>query len=82
MTQNTTLQDLQKTIGLVIRTGMTDKSLLTIEYVSGFEMFGTHETWGQGWRVSGTGVKDKLITTSNSDLEIAVTEWIKKYEKL
>ena len=72
---------IQEKLEKVIRTGMTDKTLLTITYQSGFEKFGTFENWGQVWIVSGPGVKEEVITVSDSNIDVAVNKWITKYEK-
>lgn len=67
--------NLEQLIRRTTRCGMTDGTVLTIEFISGFEKFNTrpyhnYETWAQGWRVSGLGV-----TLEREDLEHAVSEW-------
>ena len=70
---------IQHKLRKAITTGMTDGTLVTIAYVSGFEKFGAYETWAQGWEVKGEGTKGKLITASDEDLNTAVDKWIKAY---
>lgn len=48
---------------------------LTIEYISGFEIFNTrpyhnYEDWGQGYRVTGNG-----LVVEREDLDDAVRAW-------
>jgi hypothetical protein len=57
------------------RCGMTDGTVMRIEFVYGFEKFNTrayhnYETWGQGWRVTGLGVR-----VEREDLDDAVKLW-------
>ncbi len=57
------------------RCGMTQGTVMTIEFISGFELFNTrpyhnYETWSQGWRVHGLGV-----IVDREDLDDAVREW-------
>ena len=68
---------LDKLIRQTSRCGMTDGTIMTIEFISGFENFNTrpyhnYETWGQGYRVHGLGV---LI--EREDLDDAIKEWAK-----
>jgi hypothetical protein len=64
------VNELETFIARTARCGMTDGTVMVIEYVSGFEKFGSYESWGQGWRVHGLGVcvEDKHLLT-------AVTLW-------
>ena len=57
------------------RCGMTDGTVMTIEFISGFEKFNTrpyhnYETWAQGWRVHGLGV-----LVEREALEDAIGAW-------
>ena len=64
------------------KTGMTDKTLVNIKYVSGFEKFGMYEDWGQGWEIEGSGMlkSGHNIVACNKDLEQAWDLWLKRYE--
>lgn len=69
------LNELDVLVRRTSRCGMTDGTVMVIEFVSGFEKFNTrpyhnYETWAQGWRVSGLGV-----TLEREDLDDAVKEW-------
>jgi hypothetical protein len=55
--------------------GMTVGTVMVIEFISGFELFNTrpyhnYETWSQGYRVHGLGVK-----VESEDLDDAIREW-------
>lgn len=57
------------------RCGMTDGTVMVIEFISGFELFNTrpyhsYETWAQGWRVHGLGV-----FVEREDLAEAIATW-------
>jgi len=57
------------------RCGMTVGTVMTIEFISGFELFNTrpyhnYDTWSQGWRVHGLGV-----IVEREDLDEAVQTW-------
>lgn len=72
------LNELDILIRRTVRAGMDSGTLMTIEFIAGFEKFNTrpyhnYETWGQGYRVSG---KDVVI--EREDLDDAVKEWAKK----
>lgn len=76
------LNDLDQLIRRTARTGMTDGTVMRIEFVSGFEKFNTrpyhnYETWGQGYRVCGLG-----ICIEREDLDDAVMEWAKRVTAL
>ena len=67
--------DIEQTIRRTARCGMTDGTVMTVEFISGFELFDTrpyhnYETWAQGWRVSGLGV-----FVERESLAEAVTQW-------
>ena len=69
------INELDKLIQQTARCGMTDGTVMVIEFISGFEKFNTrpyhnYETWGQGYRVHGLGVK-----VEREDLDDAVKEW-------
>ncbi len=62
--------------------GMSQGTTLTIEYISGFELFNTrpyhnYETWSQGYRVTGNG-----IVVEEEDLDDALNRWVKAKETL
>lgn len=64
------------------RCGMTDGTVMRIEFVSGFEKFNTrpyhnYETWGQGYRVTGLGV-----SVEREDLDDAVQVWARNVDLL
>lgn len=55
--------------------GMTDGTVMKIEFISGFEKFNTrpyhnYETWAQGYRVTGLGV-----CVEREDLDDAAQVW-------
>jgi len=62
--------------------GMYDKAFVNLAYFSGFERFGTYETWGKGWVITGKGIlkTDLLITSEHSSLEKAWRRWKFLYE--
>lgn len=45
-------------------------TILSMEYICGFEMFGAHESWGKGWRVS-----DGRHNVDASTLQEALRIW-------
>lgn len=53
--------------------GMEEGSLLTIEFFSGFEIFGHYETWAQGYKVTGRGV-----SVTREWLDDALQAWASK----
>jgi hypothetical protein len=58
------------------RCGMTEGTVMCIEFISGFELFNTrpyhnYETWVQGWRVTGLGV-----AVDNEGLDAAIAKWV------
>lgn len=74
------LNELDLLIRRTIKAGMDEGTLLTIEFVAGFEKFNTrpyhnYETWGQGYRISGKG-----ITLEREDLDDALKDWAAKVE--
>ncbi len=69
------LNPLDQLIQRTARCGMTDGTVMCIEFISGFEKFNTrpyhnYETWGQGYRVTGLGVQ-----VEREDLDDAILEW-------
>lgn len=73
---------LDKTIRRAARCGMTEGVVVTIEFFSGFELFNTrpyhnYETWSQGYRVEGKGVK-----VEREDLDDAINEWAEQVDSL
>jgi hypothetical protein len=66
----------------MFQTGMIDRPLVEIQYISGFERFGAYETWDQGWVIKGRGMikSDFLVSSNNSDFDKAWREWKRKYE--
>ncbi len=63
------------------RCGMTDGTVMRIEFISGFEKFNTrsyhnYETWAQGWRVTGLG-----IAVEREDLDDAVAVWAENVKR-
>jgi len=75
------LNPLDVLIRRTARCGMEDATVLTIEFISGFELFNTrpyhnYETWGQGYRVRGRGV-----VAQREDLDDAINEWVRLVEK-
>lgn len=66
---------LDKLVRTTARCGMTDGTVMVIEFVSGFELFNSrpyhnYETWAQGWHVNGLGV-----SVGREDLDDAIKEW-------
>lgn len=71
------LNALDQLVRQTARCGMTEGTVMVIEYISGFELFNTrpyhnYETWSQGWRVHGLGV-----WIEREDLDEAVAAWAK-----
>ena len=72
------LNEIDLVIRDTCRCGMEDGVVVTIEFISGFELFNNrpyhnHENWGQGYRIIGRG-----ITYMAEDLDDAVKGWSKK----
>lgn len=77
MSNKAKIDPLDTLIRHTARCGMTDGTVMVIEFVSGFEKFNTrpyhnYETWGQGYRVHGLGV-----WVEEEDLDDAITTWAK-----
>ena len=77
----TKINPLDRLIRATARCGMTDGVVVTIEFISGFELFNTrpyhnYETWSQGYRVTGKGVTVEL-----EDLDDAIEAWACKVEE-
>jgi hypothetical protein len=54
----THLNDIDRLIRSTARCGMDEGTIVTIEFIAGFELFNTrpyhnYETWSQGYRISG-----------------------------
>lgn len=69
------LNPLDQIIRRTTRCGMEDGVVMTIEFLSGFELFNTrpyhnYETWSQGYQVTGRGVKVRA-----EDLDDAINKW-------
>lgn len=69
------LNELDRVIQRAARCGMDVGTIVTIEFISGFELFNTrpyhnYETWSQGYRVTGRGV-----TVEREDLDDAAKAW-------
>jgi hypothetical protein len=45
-------------------------TLVSIEFIQGFERFGAYEDWGKGWRISG-----RDVTVERKNLNAAVSAW-------
>jgi hypothetical protein len=65
----------------LMRVGMFSGTVLTIEFVSGFEMFNTrpyhnYETWAQGWRITRhpRDEGESVIVVQREDLDDALDE--------
>ena len=72
------LNEIDRGIRGAARCGMEVGVIMTIEFISGFELFNTrpyhnYETWSQGYRVTGRGV-----VVQSEDLDDAVTAWAGK----
>jgi hypothetical protein len=76
------LNSIEQEIEKLFPYGMHDKAFVNLAYFSGFERFGTYETWGKGWVITGKGIlkTDLLITSEHSSLERAWSEWKFLYE--
>jgi hypothetical protein len=66
---------LDKLIRQTSKCGMTEGTVVTVEFISGFELFNTrpyhnYETWSQGYRVKGLGVD-----VEREDLDDAIQAW-------
>lgn len=75
------LNVLDQMIRAVARCGMDEGVVVTIEFISGFELFNTrpyhnYETWSQGYRVTGRGV-----TVQREDLDDAIKLWSEEVER-
>ena len=69
------LNPLDQLVQRTARCGMTEGTVMVIEFVSGFEKFNTrpyhnYETWSQGWRVHDLGA-----CVEREDLDDAVRTW-------
>lgn len=69
------INPLDRMIRDTARCGMTDGTVMVIEFVSGFEMFNTrpyhnYESWGQGYHVYGLGCEAR-----REDLDDAIADW-------
>lgn len=74
------LNELDQIIQRTVRAGMDVGVLVTIEFISGFELFNTrpyhnYDTWSQGYRITGCGQRGE-----QEDLDDAVREWAAKVE--
>jgi hypothetical protein len=81
MSDKKVIDPLDKLIRRTARCGMTDGTVMRIEFVSGFELFNTrpyhnYETWSQGYHVSGLGVFAKA-----EDLDDAIKAWAALVER-
>ena len=71
------------TVAQTLRLGMDSGTFLLIEYVYGFELFGSYETWRGGWRVTDPTVRDFRhnrqgtfqLTVESARIEDAITQW-------
>lgn len=50
-------EPIERDLRQAIDVGMRDGTELVIEMTTGFEQFGAYETWEQGWRITGKGIK-------------------------
>lgn len=76
---------IEQTVRRALRPGMIDGVRVTVEFVSGFEMFGSYENWGQGWRIVDHECLDHYgnpLVVHSKFLEDAVAGWYKKREAL
>ena len=64
--------DLRKAIPI----GMRDGTEIVIEMIIGFELYGAYETWEQGWRITGKGIKVEAHY-----LDEAVSKFVSTLEK-
>lgn len=78
------LNEVDRIIRTLLPERMTNgtETLLTIEYICGFELFNTrpyhnYETWSTGYRVSGEG-----ITVEAEDLDDAIRLFEKRFVDL
>lgn len=74
------LNELDVLIRKTVKAGMDAGTLMTIEFIAGFELFNTrpyhnYESWGQGYRVSGRGA-----TCQREDLDDAIKGWAQEVE--
>ena len=69
-------------VARAFRNGMTDRVLVNIKYVSGFERFQTYENWDQGWELEGRGmlVSNFVTTAKSKDLTLAWLSWNRDYQ--
>lgn len=74
------LNELDQIIRRTTNCGMEDGVVMTIEFISGFELFNTrpyhnYESWGQGYRVKG-----REVTVEREDLDDAIKEWARQVQ--
>ena len=72
------LNPLDRAIRQAAKCGMDDGVIVTIEMISGFELFNTrpyhnYETWAQGYRVTG-----RDVIAESEDLDDAINAWVAK----
>ena len=74
----TEINELDRLIRTTAKCGMDEGTIVTIEFIAGFELFNTrpyhnYETWSQGYRVSGKG---QMV--ESEDLDDALRLWSQK----
>ena len=81
--------DADKFIREMLGSGMIDGVRLTIEFVSGFELFNTrpyhnYETWSNGYRVKifDNGCKNVICESYREDLDEALIEIREKFKNV
>lgn len=76
-------------VAQTLRLGMDSGTFLQIEYVYGFELFGSYETFRGGWRVTDPKVMDFRhkrqgkfpLTVEDQRIEAAITKWVAAREE-
>ena len=70
-------------VARTLKLGMDSGTFLLIEYVYGFELFGSYETWRGGWRITDPKVRDFRhnrqgtfqLTVESARIEDAIRQW-------
>ena len=83
------IDPLDRMIRETARCGMTNGVVVTIEFISGFELFNTrayhnYEARSQGYRVTGKQgyrVTGKGVTVEREDLDDAIKVWARRVEE-
>jgi hypothetical protein len=67
------MNPIERKLRMAMPDGMRDGIDVRIELHTGFEDWGTYETWGSGWIITGKGFR-----VAHRDLDTAVDQFVKK----